>query len=95
MTSLRVWDGTNGKVAAKEYCDQDGTGCVPASSLGGGGSSYWTQIGNDIYNNNSGGNGYVGIGTNAVTVPLQVKGSVIFGVVNSILGTMNPYSSIL
>ena len=88
MTSLRVWDGSNGRVAAKEYCDENGNGCIDASALitfgtgsgGGGGSTgvstgvnYWTAIGNALYNNSG---SLVGINTVSPTEALDVSGSI-------------------
>jgi hypothetical protein len=46
--------GVAGNVGADKYCDQNGNNCIDAATLGGSGSSFWTAIGNDIKNTNTG-----------------------------------------
>lgn len=93
MNSLRVWNGTTGRVAAKEYCDENGTGCILAGDLGSGGTGYRAKSGVNIYG--TGFTGNVGIGTTNPDATLHVVGSFIAGESDNDIINSPSYPSII
>jgi hypothetical protein len=59
-------------IAAGTFVAADPTGKLIATSSPTG-TSYWTLSGNNIYNNNNGGNGFVGIGSSTPSALLSVQ----------------------
>lgn len=66
---LLVFDNTT-----STFWYHNGTAWMELGAGGGGGGGFWTQLGNTIYNNNS---GNVGIGTTTPTHKLSVEGNAV------------------